>query len=307
MKIIVTGGAGFIGSHIVDAYVKAGHRVAVIDNLSFGSVKNIHPKAKLYKADVKDLESLWKIFAKEKPDAVNHHAGIADVHASVGNPMPTFETNVTGTMNVLLAFNAHGEGNRRRFIFASSGGAVYGEPKRIPAREGTPALPISPYGLSKFLGEKMIEFYGRQSGFSYMILRYANVYGPRQKPKGEAGVVPVFRELMEQGKRPKIFGDGTKTRDYVFVEDIARANLLALRKGKNEVLNFGSGAQTSDKKLFDLIAVELKFRQKPVYAPFRKGEIYKTALDAGRAKKIIGWQPKTSLLKGIKITLAAPR
>ncbi len=320
MKIIVTGGAGFIGSHVVDAYVKAGHKVAVIDNLATGFRKNVHPKATFYKADIRNLSLMEKIFRRERPEIVNHHAAIAEVVKSLRNPIPTLEVNVLGTVNILLSFGKYGpasakastsgkpsadkpagkRGNKGKFIFSSTGGAIYGEPKKIPANESTPATPLSPYGLSKLLGEEVIAFYARQCGFDYFIFRYPNVYGPRQNPKGEAGVIAIFGRILKSGKRPTIFGDGTKARDYTFVGDIARANIITLRRGKNQTVNLGWGKKVTDQMIFDAIARETDFKEKPIYAPYRKGEVYQIALDASRAKKILGWAPKIKLEEGIR-------
>jgi UDP-glucose 4-epimerase len=327
-RIIVTGGAGFIASHIVDAYIAAGHRVAVIDNLATGFRKNINPKARFYKADIRNLALMEKIFKRERPSIVNHHAAIAEVVKSLRNPLPTFETNVLGTANMLLCFGKYGpasthkaptganalagksagkRGAKGKFLFASTGGAIYGEPKKIPADETTPPAPLSPYGLSKRLGEELIDFYGRTYGFDRLIFRYPNVYGPRQNPKGEAGVIAIFGGLMKHGLRPTIFGDGTKARDYTYVGDIVRANLLGLRRGSGTTLNIGWGKLVTDQMIFDAIASELHYPHRPTYAPYRKGEVYRITLDARRAKKILGWRPKVSLKDGIKKTLATIR
>ncbi len=303
MKIIVTGGAGFIASHITDAYIKKGHKVAVIDDLSTGFRKNVNPKAKFYKADIRDQAAITKIFAKEKPEAVNHHAAIAEVVKSLRDPIPTLQVNVLGTTNVLLAFGMHGAGPRRKFIFSSTGGAIYGEPKKIPADESTETSPLSPYGLSKLLDEEVIRFYARHYGFTYLIFRYPNVYGPRQNPKGEAGVVAIFGGLMKAGKPPVIFGDGTKSRDYTFVHDIVNANVLALAKGKNETVNLGSGKMTTDRMIFDAIASATGYPDEPIFAPYRKGEVYQISIKADKARKILGWKPKTKFKDGIRTTM----
>ncbi len=303
-KILITGGAGFIASHVADAYINAGHHVAIVDNLLTGFKKNINPKATFYKTDIRDLEAIEKIFRKEKPEVVNHHAAIAEVVKSLRNPIPTLQVNVLGTTNVLLAFGKYGRGAHKKFIFSSTGGAIYGEPKKIPADETNPATPLSPYGLSKLLGEEVIHFYARQYGFDYFIFRYPNVYGPRQNPKGEAGVVAIFGALMKSGVRPTIFGDGTKARDYMYVGDIAHANILALARGKNETANLGWGKKVTDNMIFNAIAKEIGFVGKSRYAPYRKGEVYQIALDARKAKKILGWNPKIELTEGIEKTLA---
>jgi len=304
MKIIVTGGAGFIASHITDAYIKAGHHVVVIDNLSKGFRRNVNPKAAFYKADITNLALMEKIFKKEKPEAVNHHAAIAEVSRSMRDPIPTLTTNVLGTANVLLAFGHHGRGGaKRKFIFSSTGGAMYGDPKRIPVDETTLPDPLSPYGLSKKLAEETIRFYAGQFAFNYFIFRYANVFGPRQNPHGEAGIVAIFGELMRDGKAPTIFGDGTKARDYVYVSDVAAANLAALKKGKDVTVNIGRGIATSDKEMFEAIARAAGFEKKPVYAPYREGEIYRISLNAKKAQKLLSWKPKIAIDDGVQMAL----
>ena len=297
MKIIITGGAGFIASHIADEYIKSGHKVIIIDNLQTGFRKNINPKAKFYKADIKNLQEIRKIFKKEKPDIVNHHAAIAEVIKSVRDPLPTLETNVIGTVNLLLA---GGEIGIKKFIFSSTGGAIYGEPKNIPVSESTPASPLSPYGLSKLLAEESIKFYAKNFNFNYLIFRYANVYGPRQNPKGEAGVVAIFSDLMRDNKQPVIFGDGSKTRDYVYISDIVRANVLGLSKCKNEIINLGWGKEISDYLVFKTIAKNLNFPYPPHYAPYRAGEVNHISISAKKAEKKLNWKPKIKFEEGIK-------
>lgn len=302
-KILITGGAGFIASHVADDYIKAGHTVSIIDNLATGFTRSIPKKARFYKADIRKLDLVEKIFKKERPEVVNHHAAIAEVVKSLKNPLPTLEVNALGTTNILLAFGKYGQGKHKKFIFSSTGGAIYGEPKKIPADESTPAIPLSPYGLSKLLGEEIIKFYARQYGFDYLIFRFPNVYGPRQNPKGEAGVVAIFGGLMKAGLKPTIFGDGTKARDYTHVTDIARANVIALTRGENETINLGWGKKITDNMIFNAIASETLFHEKPRYAPYRKGEVYQIALDAKKAEKILGWKPKIELREGIRKTL----
>jgi len=304
MKIIVTGGAGFIGSHIVDAYIKEGHKVVVIDNLFTGFRKNVNPKAKFYKADIRDRRAIDRIFKKEKPDVVNHHAAIVEVVKSLRDPIPTMDVNVLGMTNILAAFKEHGALKRRKVIFSSSC-AVYGTPKHVPTPEQEPVGPQSPYGLSKLLGEEIVEFYASQHGLKYTIFRYANVYGPRQNPKGEAGVTAIFSGLMKAKKRPTIFGDGSKARDYVFVGDIVRANVLALKKGDNVTVNLGTGTTTTDQEVFDTIAYATKFDEEPVYAPHRSGEAYRVALRSEKAKKHLGWAARVAFEEGIRQTVAA--
>lgn len=285
MKILMTGDAGFIASHIADKYRALGHTVVSVDNR--------HKKP----IDINDGDGLMKLFMKEKPDMVNHHAAIAEVLKSVRDPLPTFQTNVLGTINVLMAAGACG--TVKKFIFASTS-AVYGDPKKLPVTESAPINPLSPYGLAKSMAEDAIKFYAKLFGFKYLIFRYPNVYGPRQNPKGEAGVVAIFTELMRNGKQPTIYGDGTKARDYAYIEDIVRANAIALKKGTNEIVNLGWGAPVADQTIFDEIAKNIAFKGVPTYAPYRKGEVYKTSLSSQKAFAVLGWKPKITFAEGVK-------
>lgn len=296
--ILVTGGAGFIASHIVDAYIELGNKVIVVDNLSTGDERNINPKAIFYFIDITNRQAIEGIFKKHKPEIVNHHAAIAEVVKSLRDPIPTLEVNVIGTVNLLAAGKDNG---MQKFIFASTGGAIYGEPKKIPANEKTLAAPLSPYGLSKLQGEEAISCYARNFGFDYLIFRYPNVYGPRQNPNGEAGVVAIFGGLMANGQEPTIFGDGTKARDYVYVEDIVRANIIALINGTNDTINLGWGVKVTDQMVFDAISETIKSNTiKPIYADYRKGEVYQIALDAKKAKTLLGWRSKIKFEQGIR-------
>jgi UDP-glucose 4-epimerase len=307
MKIIVTGGAGFIASHVVDEYVKAGHAVTVIDNLSSGSRKNINPKASFYKADIRNLPALRKIFENERPDIVNHHAAFISVTESVKEPATTFAVNATGTLNVLLAFAESPFSAKRpkhkKIIFASTGGAIYGNPKKLPADETTPPNPLSPYALTKQIDEELIRYFCGNAGMDYLILRYANVYGQRQKSQGGAGVFPIFTEQISKGVRPTIFGDGTKTRDYVFVGDVARASLLGLTRGKNETVNIATAREVSDDAVFRAIADAFGFKKEPYYTPKRPGEISRISMSYAKAKRILGWQPTVDFREGTRRTV----
>ncbi len=285
MKIIVTGSAGFIASHIADRYRALGHTVIDVD---------IRHKKPL---DINDADAMMKLFMKEKPDIVNHHAAIVEVVKSMREPQATFQTNVWGTLNCLMAAGACG--TVKKFIFASTC-AVYGDPQKIPLNETHPCAPLSPYGLSKLMAEELIQFYSRMFNFNYTIFRYANVYGPRQNPKGEAGVVAIFADLMRQKIRPTIFGDGTKSRDYVFVDDIIRANAITLRRGKNEIMNLGWGKKITDQNVFNELAKNIGYAETPIYAPHRKGEMKHIALDAKKAHSVIGWKPIITFEKGIE-------
>lgn len=295
-KILVTGGAGFIASHIVDAYISLGHKVIVVDNLSTGKLENINKKATFYQADIRDLERMKQIFQKEKPQIINHHAAIAEVVKSLRDPRPTLEVNLLGTTNILVA---GGEVGIKKIIFASSGGTVYGHIYNR-AKETDKTKPVSPYGLSKLLGEECIKFYANNYGFNYLIFRYPNIYGSRQNPKGEAGVIAIFCELMKNGQKPTIFGDGKKTREYVNVADIIKANSLGLNNGTDEILNLGWGKMIQDKEVFDTIAKIFNFKENPIYAPHRKGEAFSVHLNVKKAAKILDWKPTIKLEEGIR-------
>mgnify|MGYP001598415448 CR=1 len=285
MKIVVTGNAGFIASHITDAYRALGHTVIDVDNR--------HKKP----IDINDAAALVALFKKEKPDIINHHAAIIEVAKSVREPLPVFQTNTLGTINTLIAAGACG--TVKKFIFSSTC-ALYENPKKIPVSETAVINPLSPYGLSKFFAEEAIKFYSKKFGFVYLIFRYGNIYGPRQNPKGEAGVVAIFTKLMNDKKQPTIFGDGTKARDYVYVDDIVRANVLALKKGKNEIINIGWGKKITDKKIFNEVKKNTGFIGEPAYAPVRPGEAYQMALNATKAFTTIGWKPKITIEEGIQ-------
>lgn len=285
MKIIVTGDAGFIASNIADRYRVLGHTVIGID------IRNKKP------IDINNTKQLTALFKKEKPDVVNHHAAIVEVVASIHEPEITFKTNTGGTLNCLMASGACG--TVKKFIFASTC-AVYGAPLKIPVPETHAVTPLSPYGLSKRMAEELISYYSRAFGFNYCIFRYANVYGHRQNPKGETGVVALFTELMKNDMQPTIFGDGNKTRDYIFVDDIVRANTAALRRGNNEIVNLGAGREIKDQTVFDNIARALNYTGKPRYAPRRTGEIERIALDNRKASASLGWKPSILFPQGIK-------
>lgn len=302
MKILVTGGAGFIGSHVTDMYLNKGHEVVVIDNLTTGTRNNVHKNAVFYKADIRDMKEISRIFQKEKPHIVNHHAALASVTESVSNPAETLEVNVVGTTNLLSAGITH---NLQKFIFSSTGGAIYGDSEITPTPETVEPQPPSPYGLSKLFAEHVIRYYGKKNHLPYAILRYANVYGPRQNPYGEAGVVAIFIDAMKKNEQPTIFGDGSKTRDYVYIEDIVEANVRAI-DGNNSILaNLGRGEEIKDQTVFDIIARALDYKQSPRYAPVRAGEMLRSVLDSSVAYKQLGWQSTISFEDGIKKTVVS--
>ncbi len=298
-KILVTGGAGFIGSNIVDRLVELGHKVVIVDDLSTGHLRNLNRAATFYHTSITS-PGVEEVLQREEPEIVIHHAAQVNVRESVKDPAKDAETNILGS--VRLIENARLQGVEK-FIYASSGGAVYGDPQYLPCDEEHPVRPISPYGLSKHVTEQYLELYRRLYQMDYTILRYGNVYGPRQDPKGEAGVVAIFIQAMLEGKQPSIFGTGEQERDFVYVGDVVEANVLALEKGSGRVYNIGTGVGTSVNRIFDLLKGILKFPWRPVYHPAKPGEVFKIHLDISRAKNELGWQPKTSLEEGLEMTV----
>jgi UDP-glucose 4-epimerase len=299
MKILITGGAGFIASQVQDAYLSLGHEVAVLDNLVTGNRKNLHPKSRFYEMDIRSPE-VEKVFREFQPEAVSHHAAQMDVRRSVADPVYDCEVNGLGTLNLLENARKHGS---RKFIFASSGGAVYGEQEAFPAGEGHPTNPASPYGISKLLGDKYLQFYQAAYGIEAVSLRYANVYGPRQNPHGEAGVVAIFIAKLLQGEIPTVNGDGLQTRDYVFVADVVRANVLALEKGRNGIYNIGTGTETSVVEIYQNLAAILEVKQPPRHGPAKPGEQRRSVISAKKIEKQWGWKPEYSLSEGLKKTV----
>lgn len=300
-KVLVTGGAGFIGSHIVDRYIREGYTVALIDDLSTGFKENINSKAKFYPADICDATRMREIFQAEKPDYVNHHAAQIDVRKSVSDPYFDARTNIFGSMNLIIEAVRAGV---EKFIYISSGGAVYGEPESLPVDETYPVNPMSPYGVSKHAVEHYLYLYSHNAGLKYTVLRYANVYGPRQNPHGEAGVVAIFTEKMLRGESPTIFGTGKQSRDYVYVEDVVQANMLCMESGSGGIYNLGTGQEASVIELFELLKKIIGFNKEPTYAAARTGEIERIALDAKKAIRELGWKPQHSLEEGLGKTVA---
>jgi UDP-glucose 4-epimerase len=299
MKILVTGGAGFIASHVADNYLAAGHRVVVLDNLSGGKHANVPKRARFVKMDLRDRRGIEKLFAREKFQAVNNHAAQMSVPASVADPRFDADVNVQGLLNLLEGCKAH---RVKKFIHVSSGGTVYGVVTRFPATEKYPILPMTPYGITKAVGEDYLRFYQDSFGLDYTILRYSNVYGPRQQPHGEAGVVSIFIKQLLVGKTPTIFGDGSIIRDYVYVGDVAAANLLALSKGSRQAYNIGTRVPTNLKKLFSVIAAEVGFKGKANHGPARVGDLQENWLAWDKARKELGWKPRVDLKQGIHLT-----
>ena len=308
MRILITGGAGFIGSHIAAAYVRDGHEVAVLDNFRTGSKRNLPAAATLFVGDISQATDVAAVFQQFRPEVVSHHAAQLDVRHSLEDPAHDAATNILGGLNVLLQA---GRGGVRQFIFASSGGAIYGDTERLPADETTPARPLSPYGLTKWTFESYLHIWRQLHGIIPVILRYANVYGPRQSADGEAGVIAIFSRRLLRGKPCVIYGDGGSTRDYVYVGDVVRANQLALTLGEGGTFNIGTGHQTTIRTVFDtarnaadrILGEDGEGPRQPEHAPARVGEVSRSALDNRRAGEILGWTPQVSFDEGVARTV----
>ena len=300
MRVLVTGGAGFIGSHLVDALIEEGHDVAIVDDLSAGRSELINPDARFYEVSITDFDGLSKVFAAERPQAVSHYAAQISVRASMTNPSFDAEVNVVGSVNVLQLAVTHG---CERVLFASTG-AVYSDPVRLPMDESHPAVPASAYGVSKLAAEDYLRFYGRVYGLQYVAFRYGNIYGPRQDPGGEAGVVPIFAGQMLSGTQVTIYGNGSKTRDYIYITDVVEANLAAMRlPAAAEVLNLARGVEVSDYEVFDLVRQAAGVDVEPVYADKRPGEVDRVCIDSSRASEVLGWIPTVEPPEGIRRTV----
>ncbi len=299
MKILVTGGAGFIGSHVADALLAAGHLVCIIDDLSTGRMENLNPHAEFHRIDIRS-EAIADLFHKNKFDALVHHAAQMDVRRSVEDPLFDASVNVLGTLNLLQQCIATGV---RTFIFASTGGAIYGEQDTFPADERHPCRPLSPYGVSKLTVESYLRFYGAIYGLRTVALRYANVYGPRQNPHGEAGVVAIFTSRMLGGEQPLINGDGTQTRDYTYVGDVVRANLAALGYSSSGTFNVGTGIETSVNDIFRNLASLTGAACTERHGPAKKGEQQRSVLSYRHIQEVLGWTPTVELREGLRRTV----
>jgi UDP-glucose 4-epimerase len=299
MKVLVTGGAGFIGSHTVEALLHAGHEVCVVDDLSSGRREYLPAGVRLHVLDIASPE-LARVFDAERPDVVNHQAGQASVAVSVREPRKDAHVNVIGTLNLIEQAVRTGV---RQFVFASTGGAIYGECERVPVTEDQPARPISPYGVHKLCAEHHLFAAHHLYGLSWTALRYANVYGPRQDPLGEAGVVAIFARAMLADEAPTIFGDGLHTRDYVYVGDVAFANVRALEAGSGGVFNIGTGNQTTTQGIFEALKRHTGYAAEPRYGPPRPGDVRRIALDVARAEQELGWKPRVPLDDGLRHTV----
>ncbi|RJR30222.1 NAD-dependent epimerase/dehydratase family protein [Candidatus Microgenomates bacterium] len=300
MKILVTGGAGFIASHIVDKYLELGHDVVIIDNLFTGQKKFINPKVKFYEVDIRDQEKIASIFTQEKPEVLNHHAAQMDVRKSVTDPVFDANVNIIGLINLMENGKKNG---LKKVVFASSGGAVYGDAEKLPTPESYPTRPASPYGISKLTSEYYLDFYSQTYGVSYVALRYGNVYGPRQNPHGEAGVVAIFAQKMLKSEQPIINGDGEQSRDFVFVADVVDANVKALDVMEPLKINIGTGKNTTINTIFDNLVRLTGTSFQKQHATAKKGEQKISLLDYSLATQKLNWQPKYSISEGLAQTV----
>lgn len=298
MKVLVTGGAGFCGSHVVDQLLEAGYEVIVVDNLSTGKAENLSPESRLYQMDIRSPELLGMLEA-ERPDYVSHHAAQISVQASLRNPMHDASTNLLGSINLLEACRKVGI---KKVVYASTGGAIYGEPGYLPCDEDHPIQPLCQYGASKHAVEHYLYLYSKLYGLNYTVLRYPNVYGPRQDPFGEAGVVAIFTRRMLAGKEAVINGSGDQERDFLYVGDVASANLLALQKGEGRIFNLGWGRGVSVRQLFDELSNLIGYKSEPVFGP-PVPEVFKIHLDARKARQELGWEPHVPIEEGLRLTI----
>lgn len=296
MNILITGGAGFIGSHVADHYIQNGHQVTILDNLSTGKKEFVNPQANFIEADIRDQQQIQEIIEQVKPEVINHHAAHIQVGYSVENPQHDADNNIQGLLNIMEAAKDHG---LQKVIMASTGGAMYGN-KQTPFTEEMKEEPLSPYGVSKRAGELYLNYYHEQYQIPFISLRYSNVYGPRQNPHGESGVIAIFSEMIAEGKQPIINGDGTHTRDYVYVEDVARANLAALNSDFVGELNIGTSLETSTNQVYQQVVDEFKVQMEPQHGPERPGEQVTSALDYSKAKEILDWQPRIEFDEGVR-------
>lgn len=300
-KVLVTGGAGFIGSHVADLFIEKGHDVVILDDLSTGRESNINPQARFYKMDIRSPE-VRKIFEAERPDYISHHAAQMDVRHSVAEPLFDAEVNILGSINLIECAKEFGV---KRFIYISTGGAVYGEPEWVPCDEMHPINPICPYGASKHTVEHYLFMYYVNYGLNYTVLRYPNVYGPRQDPHGEAGVVAIFTGKILAGEPVTINGDGNQTRDYVYVGDCAYANYLAVTVDhKPGIYNLGWGRPTSVNEIFETLTKIVKYPHQANHGPAKVGETRHIYLDPAKIKRDMGWLPTLTLEEGLTKTVA---
>lgn len=298
-KILITGGAGFIASTLADKIIEKGCEVVIIDNLSAGSKKNLNKKARFYRTDIQD-KKISDIFVKEKPDAVFHYAAQVNVRDSVSNPINDAKINILGSLNILENCKKH---NVKKIIFSSSGGAIYGETDVFPTNENCKEVPLSPYAIAKLSVEKYLNYYYKSFGLEFVALRFANVYGPRQNSKGEAGVIAIFSDKMIAGQQVVINGSGKQTRDFVFVDDIADASILALEKNEIGIFNLGTSVEADINTVFLKLKEILNSDCKEIHGPAQPGESERSCLDYSKAKETFSWEPKCNLDQGLKKTI----
>lgn len=298
-KSLITGGAGFVGSHLADRLLAAGEEVVVIDNLSSGQRENLDSKVTFYEMDIQDPR-LTEVFCKEKPDFVFHLAAQIDVRKSVEDPVEDGRINLLGTLNVL---KSAAENNVSKVIFASTGGAIYGEAEIVPTPEGYYEQPLSPYGIHKLAAEKSMFFYKKVKGLNYTVLRMSNIYGPRQNAKGEAGVMAIFLSKLLGGEQTYINGNGNQTRDYVFVKDVTRAFVLARNETESNIFNIGTGVETNVNEVYEKLVAEMGLEVPKTYAPAKPGEQERSCLSCARADSELGWKPEYDIDRGIRETV----
>ncbi len=299
MKVLVTGGAGFIGSHLVDRLIQEGHEVVVVDNLSTGKRRNLNRAARFFKLDIQSWR-LERVFRNERPNVVMHLAAQMDVRKSVEDPVFDAQVNVLGTLNVLQQAVRHGV---RKVVFSSSGGAIYGEQEIYPAPESHVTRPLSPYGISKLCGEQYLSYYQRVSGLQVVNLRYANVYGPRQDPDGEAGVVAIFIQKLLNNEQAVVNGNGRQTRDFVYVEDVVEANLAVMGQETQGTYNVGTGEETSINDVLRILVGHTNSTCKELHGPAKHGEQVRSVIDASKIRQELSWEPRTELSEGLKRTI----
>ncbi len=300
MRTLVTGGAGFIASHLAAALLAAGDSVAILDNLSTGRRENIPDGARLHEVDIRDASGVSRVFSEVKPEIVFHYAAQASVVRSLQDPAYDAQCNVVGSLHVIQQAIQH---DVRRVVFASTGGAIYGDPREIPADEAHPTRPLCPYGAAKLAVEHYLAMYARIADLSYTCLRYGNIFGPRQDPYGEAGVIAIFIGQVLRGEAPRVFGDGTQTRDFVYVDDAVAAALTATNEQQNEIYNIGTGRQTSVLQLVEALGQVVGRKLKPCFEPPRVGEVAHIALDPSKAARQMSWRANTPLVDGIARTV----
>lgn len=296
--ILVTGGAGFIGSHLVDKLMELGAKVIVLDDLSTGKLTHLPRGVNFHHGSITE-STVEEIFHKEKPNVVFHMAAQISTSSSVRDPVQDAQTNILGTLRLLDAARHHGI---EKFIYSSTGGALYGDPEENPCTEDQPIRPLSPYGISKLVGEQYLDLYHRIYRLNYTSLRYGNVYGPRQDPKGEAGVIAIFCMNMLKNSPPRIFGTGDQERDFIYVNDVVEANILAMEQRTVGPYNIGTGISCSVNDIFSMLSANLKFRKAPIYSPNRMGDVHQISLDATKALTEMGWRAKVDIQDGLSYT-----